>query len=421
MNEAADKFDEAARAQSACAGLVGDADQHKGDHGSDDLQAHGVFVDGDELGDVEVLLDPAEEQFDLPAGFVAGGEANGGAADIVADDVEDISAVLIVRAGLCAGLGFIAGDIAPDGDAAQGHVELGLAVDVARDHAIGEHGEAVALCHVEWSVGKHLDGHVCFRSGDEESPTIIDLCPPVEVTIGFVKDIGDALCDGNRAGRNDVVDGGWCDLGVTRAVDLKIMQHMQLEAADATIRCGAFELVAQHDGGGINQLQHRPGFVPHPTAEPGDKALKDVRENANRAALVGISQRRTRKPPAVQMIVMIGLGIEARLQRPQTRRSRKLCINQSHQMLPAVEALAIGITPVLHHTGLEPSAINGFEKRSKDARSEAHARLPFCVSTTRQYQKKPDLTGMHPATHRIKNSFPRTLVRAGGKDGFEVR
>ena len=240
MNEASDKFDEASRAEMVCAGLVGNADQHKGDHGSDDLQAHGVLVDGDELRDVEVLLDPAEQQFDLPAGFATGGKVNSRAADIVADDVEGVFSRLIA----CIGLGFVAGDITPDGDAAQRHVEPGLATGVARDDTIGEHGKAITLCHVERSVGEHLDGHVCLRSGDEESPAIIDLCPPIEVTTGLVKDIGDALCDGNRAGRNDVVDSGRCDLGMTRAVGFKIMQHMQLEAANATIRCGAFKQVA---------------------------------------------------------------------------------------------------------------------------------------------------------------------------------
>ena len=148
----------------------------------------------------------------------------------------------------------------------------------------------------------------------------------------------------------------------------------------------------------------------------GNKALKHIREDRNRAALVGIGQSRTRQWSAVQMIMVIGLGIEASLQRPQTGRPRKLRINQSHQMLPAVEALAIGIGSMLRHTGLKPPAINGFEERSKDAGSEAHARLPFCVSTTRQYQKKSDLTGMHPATHRLKNNFPRTVVRRRGND-----
>jgi len=42
--------------------------QHIGDHGGEDLQADGVFVPAEELADAQIAADPAEQQFDLPAG-----------------------------------------------------------------------------------------------------------------------------------------------------------------------------------------------------------------------------------------------------------------------------------------------------------------------------------------------------------------
>ncbi len=109
---------------------------------------------------------------------------------------------------------------------------------------------------------------------------------------------------------------------------------------------------------------------------------------------------------SILAIVMVGLGVEAGLKGAQARGAGKPGKQQRNEMLPAVERLAVKIPPVRLDAGLRCSAVNRFKKRSKVARSEAHARQPFCVSTTGRDQKKPDLTGMQPATHRLKTTFP---------------
>src|SRR5260370_2438443 len=47
-----------------------EAQEQIGDHRGDDLQADSIVVVADELAKVEMLLDPAEQQFDLPAALV---------------------------------------------------------------------------------------------------------------------------------------------------------------------------------------------------------------------------------------------------------------------------------------------------------------------------------------------------------------
>src|SRR6476659_126328 len=59
--------------------LSRDCDKHQSNHGGEYLQAHGVLVEGDELTDAEVLLDPAEQELDLPARLVGGGKLSGAA------------------------------------------------------------------------------------------------------------------------------------------------------------------------------------------------------------------------------------------------------------------------------------------------------------------------------------------------------
>ena len=50
--------------------LFDDGNQHVGRHGATDLRLHGVLAVAEELLDSQVLFDPFEEQFDLPAVFV---------------------------------------------------------------------------------------------------------------------------------------------------------------------------------------------------------------------------------------------------------------------------------------------------------------------------------------------------------------
>ena len=46
--------------------LLDDGDQDVGSHGAPDLRFHGVLAGAEEAFDAQVLLDPLEEQFDLP-------------------------------------------------------------------------------------------------------------------------------------------------------------------------------------------------------------------------------------------------------------------------------------------------------------------------------------------------------------------
>ena len=48
-------------------GLMQNAQQQEGDQRNIDLGAHGVFAAAEKAADLEVLLEPLEQQLDLPA------------------------------------------------------------------------------------------------------------------------------------------------------------------------------------------------------------------------------------------------------------------------------------------------------------------------------------------------------------------
>ena len=61
-------------------GVMGKPEQQVGDQGGEDLDLHGVLGGADEAADPEVLLEPFEDQFDLPALAVECGDLGGGGA-----------------------------------------------------------------------------------------------------------------------------------------------------------------------------------------------------------------------------------------------------------------------------------------------------------------------------------------------------
>ena len=70
---------------------VSGAQEQECDQCDGDLDAHGVLGCAEEVPDFEGVLDPAEEQFDLPATFVKFGDLVGWSIEIVGDDAQDFT------------------------------------------------------------------------------------------------------------------------------------------------------------------------------------------------------------------------------------------------------------------------------------------------------------------------------------------
>ena len=82
----ADEAGEGERAFDGFGGLLSEPQDEEGDEGDGDLNAHGVLGGPEEVADFEGLLDPAEEQLDLPAALVDLGDLLGGGVEIVGED-----------------------------------------------------------------------------------------------------------------------------------------------------------------------------------------------------------------------------------------------------------------------------------------------------------------------------------------------
>ena len=76
---------EADRRQAGAGVPGGKAQQQEGDHRGQDLKADGRLAAPEEGAQLEVLLDPAEQQLDLPARLVQAGDDTGGPLQVVGD------------------------------------------------------------------------------------------------------------------------------------------------------------------------------------------------------------------------------------------------------------------------------------------------------------------------------------------------
>ena len=63
-----------------------DAQQQVSNQGCEDLQADGVFGSAEEDADFQMLLDPSEQQLDLPTLSIKSGDFGGGVFEIVGED-----------------------------------------------------------------------------------------------------------------------------------------------------------------------------------------------------------------------------------------------------------------------------------------------------------------------------------------------
>jgi len=97
--------------------LLDDSDKHVDRDGDPDLGLHGVFRGSEEPFDPQVLLDPLEEQFDLPAALVEGADGRGRQAEMVGEKDECFEGFGIVEADPAQMLGIaLAGVVAIERD-----------------------------------------------------------------------------------------------------------------------------------------------------------------------------------------------------------------------------------------------------------------------------------------------------------------
>ena len=169
-----------------------------------------------------------------------------------------------------------------------------------------------------------------------------------------------------------VVDVGVADVEDARQIVMGIIDDMDLHAADATVGLGPIAQFSQRDGGGIDQPDEVAAVASALTVEKLGDLFERIGEDGDRPTLVGVAEGRMRKRAAGEVIMVLGTGVPAGLQRPKAVEVAQLREDQRHQMIPAEERLVVGVPVVPCDDRREPPPVDRFQEFGENGRSEAH-------------------------------------------------
>src|ERR1035437_5987239 len=185
--------------------------QNEHDHRHPHLGGDRVARTAEKRLDPQVLLDPSEEQFDLPAFPVKQGDHLGGQGLGVGD--EDV---------LLARLRIAVAD-SPD----RIGVEFAGAVDAQADELIEEDRAAGR----DGLARTHGENHAAFGAGDEERARLVQAVEPAEVDVSFVDHVVGAASGGQRVEGVDLVVFGVGNLDKYGRLHVQVEKGVEFDGA----------------------------------------------------------------------------------------------------------------------------------------------------------------------------------------------
>jgi len=256
--------------------LANNSHQHINGDGDPDLRFDRILGGAIEGLDPEMLLDPFEEQFDLPSGLVQLSDGQSRFAEVVCQEHE-----LLARR-------WIGVSDAPQG----GGVTL-MRVEAFQDNCLIETDAETLLDRLGITA---LEPEVVFGSGDKEGAVAMDTVKSLEVQVCPVHDVERSGFDGQFVEDVDVVNlaGGNNDKGWN--VSMKVQQRMQFDRCFALSEfCPGKQRQAKIDRRGIQGVGGLLQFdskivVGIQDGRLLDQNMSEIGEDTPIAFFVGIGQ-----------------------------------------------------------------------------------------------------------------------------------
>src|SRR5262249_6560979 len=143
--------------------------QQIGDHGGDQLKTNGILRASEEFAEPQMLLNPSEQQLDLPSGLVEVGNRDSGTCKVVGDEGENLPVVSLKAY------------------PAHRDTQFGVALSDKPHLGIADDFESVAFGFPTRPPADKLVGGVGFLAGDKETAGLVEPRPPGIIAIRFVE------------------------------------------------------------------------------------------------------------------------------------------------------------------------------------------------------------------------------------------
>lgn len=343
--------------------FLNNGDEHVGGHGAPDLRLDRVLAVAQKLLDTQVLLDPFEEQLDLPAAFVQSGNGQRRQARVVGQEDQSLLGLGIFEPDTTQVFGVVLGDVVSVqcngliADDAAGPVHLG------RVHAPGV--------------------HVAFGAGDKERSCLMHLKQTSKVDVASVHYIKRPRLQDQDVQHIDLVHLAVADVneGGNRAPE--VQQCVQLDGCLGFAKRRPLEQAqAQIDGGGVQCvdciLEIEPQvLVQIKLASTSDQYCGQVGPDSPVARLVGIGQGGAVNAVAKSHGVQLArVGSKSHFDVSQTLSPRQLCKSHDSKLLRASQAPHARIAAIARHDSGKACPWNELHDLSKQGLADIHRKPP---------------------------------------------
>ena len=343
--------------------LFNDGDQHIRCDSAPDLRLHGVLAVADETLDAQVLLDPLEEQLDLPSALVQRGNGQCRQSGVVGEEHQRLAGFRVFETDASQLFGIVLGDVEtvqPDALVAD---DPGAAVGWHRVQPVRIHA-TLGACH-------------------EETACLMQRIQAREIQIAAIHDVENARLEGQHVEHIDLVGLAVRDMDESRDVAAQVQQGMQLDRRLGGAKRRPWkQRQAQIDGRCIQRV-HRIGqldteaVVAVQLARPLDQERGQIGPYMPVAPFVGIGQcrapdRRT-KAHAVQLRLVgqqTGFDVTQALAVSQLRKGH------GAELLWTAQAAHAGIATVACHDARQAGPGNEFHDLHEQRLAHVHSSPP---------------------------------------------
>ena len=314
--------------------LFGDRNQQISGYGDPDLTLHGVLRTSKELVDAKMLLDPFEEQFDLPAAPIKIADRLCGDLEVVGQKDQRLASLRVFQAHPSKQLG----------------ISLSGVEDGQPDLLIADQSSRF----VDWPGVDpfELQGLLC--SSDEEGSGLVDGEQSLEIDVSPVHDIESTRFGAEQVENVDIVQQTVGNQHECWDGTPEVEQRMNLDCGLGLSIVGPRkQRKAQSDGRGIEgidrslEVQSEILFGIKP-AGGADQRLRELGVDAPVAAFVGIGQVGTSDiAPDAHVIELGRLGQQTALDIAQASPVGQLSEGHAQKLIPTTKCSGIEVALVL--------------------------------------------------------------------------
>lgn len=352
--------------------------------GDPDLSARGVLAGAEEGFDSEVLFDPFEEEFDLPAAFVNGGNSEGWEVKVVGQEDESLS-----------GRGV---DVT---DTSESFRVVEFSLPSAQADCLVA---AQTSCLVDGSGFQNVEPSVAFGSNHKVCSGLFDAEQTGEVEVATVEDIDAARFEGELVEDVNIVNRPVCDAYKYWNRASQIDLSMQLDRCFRAPKvCPGKHRQAKVDRRGIDSVNHL--VQTEPVRIFGIKstgfANEDLSEcfvNTPVSVLVGVGQIGPGNVPANAHRVTMCASPKAGFDISQALSEGDLREGHCEKLVAGCHTPAAPLHRMEQHAALKLLAIQQIENLSENETSGVHSLLRMNSANHRQRVQMRDTSFSSLAT-----------------------